>query len=225
MTINNRIISINLFKFLNKIDPEKKVEDMRFPVDSEFYKFGVYKVLKVNSKMVNEFAVVHKVIKKIPDIINNKVIFKETDINTVSLGAFSINNKESILELINCNNIIRHILLNQICQNNYEKYVIGDKQYSLLLQQSFLKKSENYTVSKNFKKFSISVKSDEIEDKDARNIFGDCEIKSKSFSGKFLFEKELSVNIKKDGSLIFYNGTKNPLEWEDIFNFIENHIY
>lgn len=227
MPIEERMVSIKLFNYDKSRDSNKIIDDMKYPVKTDFYEYGIYGKQKVGNRTLYNFISSYKTSSKTPSFDNGKLKFETKETTRYSLGKFSINHSAdySVLELINCDNLVKSILISEFGKGQVEKYAIPDAKYLKLYNSCIIKTAGSYIVNALSRKFNINIRTEELSETEVQTLFNKGQIKNTSFNGRILMDKELSVKVSKDGNILLYNGSKNPLEWEEVYRFLDEYIY
>lgn len=227
MSIDERLISLKLFNLDKKCDTNKIIEEIEYPTKTEFYEYGIYEKYSINNRILYNFICKYKTKVKVPIFNNGKIKFDSKEIERYVFGKFSI--KESainpVLELINCDNLVKSVIINEFGRGQIEKFCVAEEKYSYLYQNCLSKTAGNYVINALSKKFNINIRSDELNETEINILFDKGQIKNTSFNGKIFVEREFSFKISKDGNLLFYNNSKNPLEWEEVYRFLDQYVY
>jgi len=228
MEVSERVVSIKLFNIDKKMDVNKIIHDIKYPVKTDFYEYGIYEntAIKKNRTLFS-FICQYKTETRIPKFKDSKLSFDIKEVERFSFGKFSIREIKDyfVLEMINCDNLIKSILLNEFGKGQVDKFEILENKYSKLYNDCIVKTAGSYVINALSRKFSINIRTDELADNEIKVLFDKGQIKNTAFNGKILLNRELSFKISKDGNLMVYNGSKNPLEWEEIYEFLDQYVY
>ena len=223
MFIENRIVSIKIHKLNENNDHQSILDEIKFPLTTENYTYGIVDETKIGNRILFDFVCLYETAIKIFSNENGKLSYSDKYIKQSSFGKFSINNGK--LEMFNCGNLIKGILENEFGKGHSDKFTISDKKYLKLYDKCFAKTSGTYVLNFNNKSYKVNIRSDEIGDTSLNEIFQNPNFASTSFNGRMMANKEISFKLNKNGNLLFYNSQKNPLTWDDIYNFLDEHVY
>ncbi|MDD1690628.1 MAG: hypothetical protein LUQ66_08215 [Methanoregula sp.] len=227
MEITERMISIKLFSINKKNDAQKIINSLNYPVKTDFYEYGIYETSQVDNRTIYSFLCQYKTEIKVPIFKNSKLKFDLKEVERFSFAKFSIKElkENTIIELINSDQLTKTVLLNEFGKGQIEKFGIDENKYSKLYDDCIIKTAGSYVINALSKKFNINIRSDELGDNEVKVLFDKGQIKNTSFNGKILLNKELSIKVSKDGNLLIYNNSKNPLEWEEVFRLLDEYVY
>jgi hypothetical protein len=164
---------------------------------------------------------------KVPSFKNSKLKFDTKEVERFSFAKFSIKElkEKTIIELINCDQLTKTVLLNEFGKGQVEKYGIDEARYLKVYNDCILKTGGCYVINALSKKFNINIRSDDLGDNEVKVLFDKGQVKNTSFNGRILLNKELSIKVSKDGNVLIYNNSKNPLEWEEVFRLLDEYVY
>lgn len=226
MIIKDRIISITSYKCeVNSNELTEIINNSRYPRDMEHYTYGLIKTNQVGVRDIFTLAVLLNSARK--ELTEKDGTFEvvETPSKTLHIGNIFFLKDEKIIGLVNSDNIISTVFKNLIAPHKLTKLKISDDIYTKLYKNSLVKTSFGLRLKKPYKDYKMNISSETLEDQELTDIFGGAEINSFSFNGRIFQEREISFKINKSGNVILYNGSKNPLDWEDIFNFMITNVY
>jgi len=223
MFIEDRIVSIKIHK-LNENDGYQSIlDEIKFPLTTENYTYGIVNETKIKNRILFDFVCLYEISMKTYSDENGKLSYSDKYVKQSSFGKFSINNGK--LELFNCGNLIKGILENEFGKGRLDKFIISDENYSKLYDQCFVKTSGAYVLNSKNKSYKVNIQSDEVGDNSLHEIFQNPNFTSTSFNGRIMVDREISFKLNKNGTLLLYNSQKNPLTWDDICNFLDEHFY
>ena len=226
MIIEDRIISINSYKCDIGVDELYKIiDDSKYPKETEYYTYGLIKNSKVGKRDIYTLAVMLNSTRK--DLIEKGSTFEiaEKPSKTLYFGNIFYLNDKKIIGLVNSNNIVTTIFKGLIAPHEFKKLTVTDDKYLKMYRNSLVKTACGIILKKPTKNYKMNISSETLEDNELTDIFGAAEINSVSFNGKIFQEREISFKLSKTGNVTLYNSSKNPLEWEDIFNFMNDNVY
>ena len=223
MFIENRIVSIKIHKLNENDDHQSILDEIKFPLTTENYTYGIVNETKIKNRILFDFVCLYEISMKTYSDENGKLSFSDKYVKQSSFGKFSINNGK--LELFNCGNLIKGILENEFGKGRLDKFIISDENYSKLYDQCFVKTSGAYVLNSKNKSYKVNIQSDGVGDNSLHEIFQNPNFTSTSFNGRIMADREISFKLNKNGTLLLYNSQKNPLTWDDICNFLDEHFY
>ena len=223
MFIENRIISIKTHTLNENDDHQSVLKEIKFPLKTENYTYGIVNETKLDNRILFDFICLYETSIKTYSEENGKLSTSDKCVKQSSFGKFSINDGK--LELFNCGNLIKGILENEFGKGRLDKFIISDENYSKLFDRCFVKTSGAYLLNSNNKNYKVKINSDGVGDNILHEIFQNPNITSTSFNGRMMANREMSFKLNKNGNLLFYNSPKNPLTWNDIFNFLDENVY
>ena len=226
MIIEDRIISVNSYKCdINEDELTKIIDDSKYPKETEYYTYGFFRTSKVGNRNIFTLAVMLNSTRK--ELIEKGNTFEigEKPSKTLFFGNIFYLKDKKIIGLVNSNNIVTNQFKNLIAPHELKKITVADDIYLKMYRNSLVKTACGIILKKPTKNYKMNISSETLEDNELTDIFGAAEINSVSFNGKIFQEREISFKLNKSGNVTLYNSSKNPLEWEDIFNFMNDNVY
>jgi len=223
MFIENKNISIKIHNLKENINVDSIIQEIKFPLTTENYTYGIFNETKIGNRSLFDFVCLYDKVIKIISEKDGKIYVDNNSIKKSSVGKFSILNRK--LELFNCDNVIKGILENEFGNGRLSKYVISEQNYSKIHDLCFVKSSEIYILKSGGRKYKINVRSDGSVDTKADEILQNQSLSSTSFNGQIMANKQMSFKLNRNGNILLYNSQKNPLIWEDVYNFLDKFVY
>lgn len=226
MNIKDKQISITSYKC--DMGNDKLTEiiiNAKYPIETEYYTYGLINNIEVEEGTIFTLAVLLNSPKK--ELIEKNGIFEIVEKPSKILytgNIFSLKDKK-IIGLVNSNKLVLTVLKNLIAPHELIKLAIPEDNYVKLYKNSLIKTSYGLVLKKSYKDYKMNIRSETLDEQELNDIFGTAEIDSFSFNGRIFQEREISFKINKSGNIILYNSSKNPLDWDDIFNFMINNVY
>lgn len=223
MHIDDRFVSIKLYKLKDGLEINSIINDIEYPLTTDNYTYGLYNKVQMNERVFFNFVCSYNSKFKQLSDENGNVSIKENPIQLSTFGKVSIIDDK--LEMINCDNLIKALLENEFGKGYLEKVLVPDENYSKIYDECFVKTSGTYMVHSKYRDYKVNIKSDELNDSDLEGLFENSILDSTSFNGKMMMNRELSFKLNKNGNILFYNSPKNPLEWNDVYKFLDEYVY
>jgi hypothetical protein len=223
MFIENKNISIKIHNLDENIDSDSILNEIKFPLTTENYTYGIFNETKIGKRSLLDFVCLYETTMKTISEKNGEFYVNDNIIKRSSVGKFSI--LDGKLELFNCDNVIKGILENEFGDGHLSRFIITDENYSEIHDRCFVISSEVYVLKSGQNKYKLNVRSDGLDDANLNKILQNPNFSSISFSGRIIIDKEMTFKLNKNGTIMLYNNQKNPLEWEDIYNFLDRCIY
>jgi len=225
MIIDEQVITIKTYSIdISKTIFEEIIQNNRYPQGGDLIKFGYLDSSKIGKNKMFQIAATKSTMVKSIDAKKDRFAIIEKKSEHSDFGYISYIPDQSKLIFINCSDMIRGIFLSLLKEYTPVKIPVAKETLDLLLKKVLILRSTKYSVHTPGYSINLSISSNKLDAQDVEDYIPKFERELIGFAGKTEEDRLISMNINRNGNVLIYNSPKDPLEWEDIFSFIEKYL-